>query len=152
MQYESSLQHWGIKGMKWGVRRFQAKDGSLTSAGRKRYKATKTDEATFGKKGAQRIANRRNKGDSRQKAVAKEVGVQVGKTVALSAAIGAAGIIYNNDLYEDIPKTLSSLGKRAINTYLNAAVVDNSGKVLYRYRNAVNVGRRVLDNIQQFRR
>lgn len=37
MQYESALQHWGIKGMKWGVRRYQNKDGSLTSAGRKRY-------------------------------------------------------------------------------------------------------------------
>ena len=33
----SELYHWGIKGMKWGVRRFQKKDGSLTAAGKKRY-------------------------------------------------------------------------------------------------------------------
>lgn len=31
------LYHHGIKGQRWGVRRFQKKDGSLTSAGRKRY-------------------------------------------------------------------------------------------------------------------
>ena len=31
------LYHHGVKGMKWGVRRFQRKDGSLTSAGKKRY-------------------------------------------------------------------------------------------------------------------
>lgn len=31
------LYHHGIKGMKWGVRRFQNKDGSLTPAGKKRY-------------------------------------------------------------------------------------------------------------------
>lgn len=31
------LTHWGIKGMKWGVRRYQNKDGSLTPAGKKRY-------------------------------------------------------------------------------------------------------------------
>jgi len=31
------LTHWGIKGMRWGIRRFQNSDGSLTSAGKKRY-------------------------------------------------------------------------------------------------------------------
>lgn len=34
---DGELQHWGIQGMKWGVRRYQTKDGSLTPAGRKRY-------------------------------------------------------------------------------------------------------------------
>lgn len=31
------LAHHGIKGQKWGVRRYQTKDGSLTAAGKKRY-------------------------------------------------------------------------------------------------------------------
>ena len=31
------LKHHGIKGMKWGVRRYQNKDGTLTAAGKKRY-------------------------------------------------------------------------------------------------------------------
>jgi len=33
----NELQHWGIFGMKWGVRRFQNPDGSLTPEGRQRY-------------------------------------------------------------------------------------------------------------------
>jgi len=33
----SSLAHHGIKGQKWGVRRYQNYDGSLTKAGRERY-------------------------------------------------------------------------------------------------------------------
>lgn len=37
------LYHWGIKGMKWGVRRYQNKDGSLTAAGKKRVAAEKNE-------------------------------------------------------------------------------------------------------------
>ena len=33
----NSLSHWGIKGMKWGRRRYQNPDGSLTPEGKKRY-------------------------------------------------------------------------------------------------------------------
>lgn len=33
----SELMHSGVKGMKWGVRRYQNKDGTLTAAGKKHY-------------------------------------------------------------------------------------------------------------------
>lgn len=43
---ETTLQHWGIKGMKWGVRRYQNKDGTLTAAGKKRmYREMFDDES-----------------------------------------------------------------------------------------------------------
>ena len=35
---DDELMHYGIKGQKWGVRRFQNEDGTLTPAGRKKYK------------------------------------------------------------------------------------------------------------------
>ena len=37
MEDNKELTHWGIKGMKWGQRRYQNKDGSLTPAGKERY-------------------------------------------------------------------------------------------------------------------
>lgn len=45
------LQHHGILGMKWGVRRYQNKDGSLTAAGRKRVAKLDAERETLtGKK------------------------------------------------------------------------------------------------------
>lgn len=61
------LYHWGIKGMKWGVRRFQNDDGTLTAAGRQRYKDYKEDVKTR-KKLTRRVSaaekNMREKGDA----------------------------------------------------------------------------------------
>lgn len=34
---QNELYHWGVKGQKWGVRRFQNEDGTLTEAGKARY-------------------------------------------------------------------------------------------------------------------
>lgn len=33
---ENELAHYGVKGMRWGVRRYRNKDGTLTAAGRRR--------------------------------------------------------------------------------------------------------------------
>lgn len=38
------LYHYGVKGMKWGVRRYQNKDGSLTKQGKARAKGLKTKQ------------------------------------------------------------------------------------------------------------
>lgn len=39
-----ALYHYGIKGMRWGIRRYQNEDGSYTSAGKKRYLSDKTEK------------------------------------------------------------------------------------------------------------
>lgn len=50
---EEELQHHGIKGQKWGVRRYQNADGSLTAAGRERYADSIADTKVYTKKGVE---------------------------------------------------------------------------------------------------
>lgn len=40
--YSDAIMHHGIKGQKWGVRRYQNENGSLTAAGKSRYKSFST--------------------------------------------------------------------------------------------------------------
>lgn len=57
------LKHWGIKGQRWGVRRYQNADGTLTTAGKKRYnkemERVKAEEAKV--KAKQKVLNTKKK-------------------------------------------------------------------------------------------
>lgn len=61
--YDNELKHHGILGMKWGIRRYQNEDGTLTAAGRKRYQSV--DIITSSKTGDKLYVNRlRSKDES----------------------------------------------------------------------------------------
>ena len=69
----NSLTHWGVKGMKWGVRRYQNKDGTLTAAGKKRYdkemERLKKEEKIL--KNKQRTQSKIDKLDAKRKEIDK---------------------------------------------------------------------------------
>lgn len=43
MESTQELKHYGIKGQKWGIRRYENPDGTLTEAGKKRYRYQNPD-------------------------------------------------------------------------------------------------------------
>lgn len=143
--YGPELAHHGIKGMKWGVRRYQKKDGSLTPAGKKKYKANKTDEIFYGKKGAQRIADRRNKGDSRSTALRKEFGRQFATGLAIATlSMGALAAVENG-----AGQKLLNVGKKAVDSYMNTSILDASGNVINRYHQSVRVGEAAVNALMR---
>lgn len=44
---QTFIAHHGIKGQKWGVRRFQNADGSLTKAGKERYNEQNSSDCLY---------------------------------------------------------------------------------------------------------
>lgn len=84
---QNELYHWGIKGMKWGVRRFQNDDGSLTTAGKKRYgdELTGSDKKTSSNNGSKTPRKgliARRKDSLTQKYIAKGYSQTAAKTMA----------------------------------------------------------------------
>ena len=73
----NALQHHGIKGQKWGVRRYQNADGSLTSDGKKRYGSG--DGST----------SKNSEADSQKKERTKKIiaGVAVAATLSAATAV-----------------------------------------------------------------
>lgn len=122
----NQIYHHGIKGQKWGLRRFQKKDGSLTDAGKKRYsgnhrtranKVTRYDKLYAKYKGLGYDDEQARKSAKGQ--VATEKALMVVGGMAVAAAVGYAAY-----RYRDITKDRFISPKQAMQTVHQGDISD----------------------------
>lgn len=112
------IQHYGILGMRWGVRRFQDKSGRLTAAGKKRY----DDDPSNGKPGSSSKTTKAKKevGDS---FIERKLGIKLSdtqkkvlKTGAIIAGVAIAAYggyrLYNSDIGKPVRNQVDLLFNR----------------------------------------
>lgn len=100
----TQLEHHGILGQKWGVRRFQKADGSLTAQGKARYDGDSSN-------GSQNAGPKRGiSGDTIKKAALIGAGVAVGAALVVNPTTRAALAKYGKTALSNLPNAAAKVG------------------------------------------
>lgn len=82
---DNKLYHSGVKGMKWGIRRYQNADGTLTEEGRARYGANSYQEMSLSQR-----ANFNKDMTKRSDKLKRNTAIGVGLAATAASAAGLA--------------------------------------------------------------
>ena len=142
---DDHLEHHGILGQKWGIRRYQNPDGSLTSEGKIRYSSEqyKRDRAVYGRSGANRISKHIYEGDSVSEARSREANrinsarnrsTVAGQMGAIVGGVGGAvgGYFASRYIVDKLGLPTGSLESLAAQAVISSGVAQ-IGKTLGRY-------------------
>ena len=116
------LEHHGIKGMRWGIRRFQNKDGSLTPAGRKRRVSGESSSTISTKPKPKTESKPRSSKSSKDSSGPKKPKDMSDEE--LRKAVNRLQMEKQyRDLYRDLNPQQISAGRRFVNASVNKVLV-----------------------------
>ena len=100
------LMHYGVKGIKWGVRRYQNKDGTLTKAGKERYSQNQQDgvDSFLKSVGSKKVSELTG-------SVNEDLAIQAVTYVSAFAAVLAVKAVQNRMLRKGRMKELDRLNR-----------------------------------------
>lgn len=137
MEYNNELYHHGVKGMRWGVRRYQNADGSLTNTGRRRYSDDSNTSSHRSSSGSRSVSRSGSKAKNavtkspeeiaRRKAIAKKVLIGT----VLTGTVAAAAVMYAKN-------------PAAVNAFMSRVGSTTVSSLRTAGRKAVDVGKRCV--------
>lgn len=146
---ENELYHHGIKGQKWGVRRYQNPDGSLTLAGKKRALKVQNDytELSKNKKYHDKDGNLTYEGRKRALKMKEQYSSITGKS--LRPFPNASGLKSSTSVKggsKDKPKSISEMSNKEIQDTIDRINMENKLKSLTPEK--ISRGQKLVDGLK----